>query len=141
MGYGANETDRRMNNLVRWATVTAVDAGQGRVKVTFGDQTDSAWLPWTSPGAGTVKLWSPLAVGEQVLVASPSGDTTQGVIVGSLFSSSNASPSGDGGEFRLSLGGSFISMTDGAIVLSSNGSTITLDADGIRAGAAQIDLN
>lgn len=140
-GYGANETDRSVAGLIRAATVTAVDPATGRAKVTFGGETDSTWLPWVSPGAGTVKIWSPLAVGEQVLVASPGGDTAQGVIVGSLFSSGNGSPSVNGGEFKMTLGGSSLSITADAITISSNGSTIVLDAAGIRATAPRIDLN
>lgn len=127
--------------MIQAATVTAVDPAKGRAKVTFGGETESAWLPWVSPGAGTVKVWSPLAVGEQVLVAAPGGDTGQGVIVGSLFSTSNGSPSGNGGEFKMTLGGSSLSITASAITISSNGSTIVLDAGGIRMNAPRIDLN
>lgn len=141
MSYGASETDRGVAGLIRHGTVTAVDPATGRAKVTFGGESESTWLPWTSPGAGTVKLWSPLAVGEQVVVASPGGDTSQGVIVGSIFSTANGSPSGDGGEFKMTLGASSISITAAGITLSSNGSTIVLAAGGITLNGARIDLN
>jgi phage baseplate assembly protein V len=141
MSYGAARNEQAREGIVRFGVVTAVDAGAARAKVSFGGESESNWLPWLAERAATIKVWAPVAIGEQVVVLSESGDTAQGVIVGSVFSASNAAPSGDGAEHRLQLGASSISVKDGAIVISSNGSTITIDAGGIKLNGARIDLN
>ncbi len=140
MSWAHGEMERRLHGLVRVGTVLQVDASKARAKVALGGEAVSAWVPWIGR-AGTVSEWSPLAAGEQVAVLSPGGDTAQGVILGSLFSSDNPAKSQDGGEWRIELGGSHISMTGEAITLSSNGSTLTLDASGIRLNGARVDLN
>ncbi|CAE7405628.1 xkdF [Symbiodinium microadriaticum] len=49
------------------------------------DDTLTDWLPMLAPRAGNDRVWFPYDVGEQVLVLSPSGDLSQGVILGSLY--------------------------------------------------------
>ena len=141
MSYGAARNEQAREGIVRFGVVTTVDAGTARAKVSFGGESESNWLPWLAERAATIKVWAPVAIGEQVVVLSESGDTAQGVIIGSVFSASNAAPSGDGAEHLLQLGASSISVKDGAIVISSNGSTITIDAGGIKLNGARIDLN
>ena len=141
MSWAQGEQDRRLHGVVRIGTVTEVDSGAARARVSLGGDAVSGWIPFTAMRAGTLNAWSPVSVGEQVVVASPGGDTTQGVIIGSLPSGSNAAPSSDGGEFRFEIGGSSISMTADGIELSSNGSTLTMNAGGIALNGARIDLN
>jgi phage baseplate assembly protein V len=43
------------------------------------------WMPWTTTRAGFDGEWWAPEVDEQVLVIAPSGNLTQGVIVGSLY--------------------------------------------------------
>lgn len=141
MSFEQGDQDRRVQGVIRIGTVTAVDPAAARAKVSLGGESETASLPWSAPAAGGVKVWAPISVGEQVVIASPGGDTSQGVIIGRLFSSSNSAPSSDGAEHLIEVGGSSISVTDGEIVLSSNGSTITLGASGISLNGARIDLN
>ena len=141
MNWGQGEQDRRLHGVIRIGTVTSVDPEAARAKVSLGGESETASLPWSVSAAGGVKVWAPVSVGEQVVIASPGGDTSQGVIIGRLFSSANAAPSIDGAEHLIKVGGSSISVKDGEIILSSNGSTITLGASGIAINGARIDLN
>ena len=117
MSWAAGENERRLHSIARIATVTEVNAGRGSARVRFGPDAESDWLPWTAPGAGTVSVWAPLAVGEQVVVVSPGGDTGQGVIVGSLYSSANAAPSSEAGEFVIELGAARVTVSEDRIEL------------------------
>mgnify|MGYP001052756820 CR=1 FL=1 len=141
MSWGQGEQDRRLHGVVRVGRVTAVDPATSRARVSLGGDAVSGWIPFTAIRAGTLNAFAPVSVGEQVVVASPGGDTAQGVIVGSIASGSNAAPSSDGGAFRFEIGGSSINMTADGIELSSNGSTLTLGAAGIVLNGARIDLN
>lgn len=136
------DINRRIANSVRYGTVTAVDPSTGTAKVSFGGDTESAWLPVSSFRAGGARVWAPTVVGEQVMVVSPSGDTTQGVISGSIPSNAFPSPSSDGDEgLRIEMGAATISVRADEVVISCGGSTITLNAGGIALNGARIDLN
>lgn len=141
MSWGAGDTDRRLAAMIRVGTVTAVDPGAGRCKVSLGGATQTAWIPFPSPRAGAIQVWAPPSVGEQVVVASPGGDTSQGLVVASLASGAAPAPSADGGAFVIEIGGSTVTITADGISLSSNGSTLTLGAAGIALNGARIDLN
>ncbi|WP_320179659.1 phage baseplate assembly protein V [Roseovarius pacificus] len=140
MSWSQGDQDRRLHGGMRVGKVLQVDPAKARARVTLGGDTKTAWIPWVGR-AGTIDEWAPPAVGEQVVVMSPGGDTSQGVILGSLSSNANPRASSDGGEYRVTIGNSHISMTGSAIRLSSNGSTIEMDATGIRLNGARIDLN
>lgn len=141
MTLGAGETDRRLAGVIRVGTVTAVDPATARCRVNLGGNTESAWIPFPSPRAGAIQIWAPPSVGEQVVVASPGGDTTQGLVVASLASGGAPAPSADGGAFVIQIGGSTVTITADGISLSSNGSTLTVDAAGITLVGAAINLN
>lgn len=141
MRWAQNDQDRRLQGIVRIGKVTAVDASAAKARVSLGGASETDWLPWTAERAATISVWAPVAVGEQVVVLAPGGETNQGIIVGSLFSNSNPAPSSDGAEHLLKLGGSSISVKGDRILITSNGSTIELDAAGIRLNGARIDLN
>jgi len=141
VSWALSDLERRVQSGLRVGTVTAVDASAARARVSLGGEAESAWLPWLAERAATISVWAPVAVGEQVLVASPGGDTAQGIIVGSLFSGANGPASADGAAHVLALGGSTVTVTADAVTIDSNGSSITLDASGIRLAGARIDLN
>ena len=140
MSWSQGDQDRRLHSLIRVGTVLEVDPETAKARVTFGVETKSAWIPWTGR-AGVIDEWSPPVEGEQVLVVAPGGDTAQGLIVSSTPSNTYGKKSQDGEEYRITIGGSFFSMTSDRILLSSNGSTLEMDAAGIRLNGARIDLN
>lgn len=125
MSYGAARNEQARERIVRFGVVTAVDPGAARARVSFGGETESAWLSWFPLRAGEISVWAPPSEGEQVMVLSESGDTAQGVIIGSAFSSSNPPTAEAGGLFKIQVGAS----------------SIEIDASGIRLSAPRIDLN
>lgn len=131
MSWAASETDRRMAAMIRVGTVTAVDAGAGRCKVALGGGTQTAWLPFPSPRAGAIQVWAPPSVGEQVVVASPGGDTAQGLVIASVASGGSPAPSSDGGAFVVAIGDSTVTITADGITMVSNGSTVEITAGGV----------
>ena len=126
MSWQTSDLERRVASGLRIGTITAVDATNAVARVSLGGETESDWLPWLAERAGTISAWAPVSVGEQVLVASISGDTAQGIIVGSLFSSANPAPASAEGERRIQLGAASVVMTDAELRLSVGGTSIAI---------------
>ncbi|MVO16212.1 phage baseplate assembly protein V [Parasedimentitalea huanghaiensis] len=141
MGYAAARNEQAREGIVRFGVVTAVDATTARAKVSFGGESESTWLPWMAERAAAITVWAPVSIGEQVVVRSESGETAQGVILGSLFSNGNPAAGSAEAVHRVKIGGSSITITGSAITLSSNGSTIVLDAGDVAINGARVDLN
>lgn len=141
MSYGAAANEQAREGIVRFGVVTAVDAGAARAKVSFGGASESAWLPWMAERAAAITVWAPVAIGEQVVVLSESGETSQGVILGSVFSDGNPGSGSSEAMHRVKIGESSISITGSEITLSSNGSSIVMSAAGIAINGTRIDLN
>ena len=157
--HSAAELLRLIHNLVRLGTIAQVDHAQARVRVTLGEIT-TGWLPWIESRAGTTRTWCPPTVGEQCAVLAPGGDTVSAVVVTGLYRAAHPAPSDSADKFHATMpdgavieydhaahrllaetGPSKIVMDRDRILLESNGSTIELDASGIRLNGARIDLN
>lgn len=78
------ELERRFHQLLRFGVVEEVDLEKARLKVRIG-QVLTDWLPWITSNAGNTRSWRAPSVGEQVLVMSPSGDLTAGVVLPALY--------------------------------------------------------
>lgn len=91
MSFQIAELERRLAGLIRFGTVEEADYARARVRVRMGEAV-SDWLPWLTLRAGNDRSWWPLEVGEQVLVLSPSGETAQGVVLGSLYQAEHPAP-------------------------------------------------
>jgi phage baseplate assembly protein V len=141
MKHDQSEVERRLLNMVRVGTITAVDPANGRARVTFGGETESAWLPFTGGRVGGAKVWTPPTVGEQVVVMSPSGDTAQGIISGSIASDSNPAPSGDGGAVVLKLGATTVTVTASGATIEVGGVSMTISAGGVAITGGQVTHN
>lgn len=87
----SNELEAR--DLLRLGVVASVD--QALCVVDFGDGLVTAPIPWTAARAGRIRIWTPLAVGEQVLVFAPEGDLARAVAGPSLFQTSTPPPATD----------------------------------------------
>lgn len=157
--HSTAEILRLIHNLIRFGTIAEVDHAAARVRVTSGELL-TAWLPWIESRAGTTRSWCPPTVGEQVIVLSPGGDLAAAVVLTGLFRAQHPAPSHspdlfhavfpddasieyDHAKHRLHAvtGSSSITMDQSRILLASNGSTIELDASGIRLNGTRIDLN
>ncbi|WP_035820879.1 phage baseplate assembly protein V [Janthinobacterium sp. RA13] len=75
---------RLLQNLIRLGTIAEVKGAKARVRL--GPTLTTEWLNWATPRAGSTRTWSVPTVGEQVIVLSPGGDLTRGIILPALYS-------------------------------------------------------
>jgi phage baseplate assembly protein V len=68
--------------MIKYGKVEEVDYANAKVKVRIGELL-TAWIPWTTKSSNT-STWLAPEINEQVVVASPSGELNQGVIIGSI---------------------------------------------------------
>lgn len=84
--------DRRIGNLVMIGVISALDEANALARVDV-DGLITDWLHFAAARAGPgVREWSAPEVGEQVVVVSPYGDPSQGIIVCSVYQSAYAAP-------------------------------------------------
>ena len=141
--FNLSDARRRIANLVMIGTIVEVDAAAVRARVRIGDMT-TALLPWISPRAAVMNVWTAPAIGEQVMVVSHNGDPAQGVIIGSLHSHANPSPSSNTNLFKIIFSdGSYVEhdTVSRAMKIGCTGK-VEVDADGdiqaVTAGRAKI---
>lgn len=80
MSYALAQMDRILANLIKIGRVDSVDLAAGTATVNFDGELVSG-LEWSKSRAGADRSWNGgYTKGEQVLVLSPSGDLSQGVI-------------------------------------------------------------
>ena len=89
------EAERVQANMVRIGRVTEVDAANARAKLKVGGL-DTDWLPWGVARAGGTRTASAPTVGEQRLVFSPYGDTSQAVIGPAIYQNAHPTPAANG---------------------------------------------
>ena len=78
--YTLSELMRRLERMVVVTTVVELDRAKGRAKVKWADGVNSDWLPIAQLGSNALKVWFPPEAGTQVVVLSPGGDTTKGIV-------------------------------------------------------------
>ncbi|WP_456390241.1 phage baseplate assembly protein V [Profundibacter sp.] len=135
MSMAGAEADRRIGNIIQIGTVTAVDAGSARARVQLGDIL-TPFIPVGQFRAGALSFWWMPTVGEQVVVAAPSGDIARAVILCSIFAGN--APSSDGGVPMVDLaGGKIIFNGDIEVtgdVIASGISLVHHTHDGVEPG-------
>ncbi|WP_299075739.1 phage baseplate assembly protein V [uncultured Paraglaciecola sp.] len=86
-----------MANMIRRGRVHSVDFEQSppRVKVEYEKGAVTGWLPWISGRESNKHRtdWEPLAIGEQVIILSESGELSAGVVLPSLPDATSPVPS------------------------------------------------
>jgi len=99
MSFDIAEIERRLSNLIRLGKVDQVDYGISppKARVWIGDAAKQSgflteWLPWFGLSAGDDRSCTPLDVGEQVMVLSPSGELNQGMIMRGIFQTAHPYP-------------------------------------------------
>lgn len=118
----------------------------------------TGWLPMAGGRASGDSDWHPLEVGEGVVVLSESGEPQNGVVIpAGFYSDDNPAPGDKAGLWRkrfmdgasieydrdsgaflidaknsatLRVNGTSIAVTDGQIVLSTGGASLTISSDG-----------
>ncbi|MDN2701501.1 phage baseplate assembly protein V [Janthinobacterium sp. SUN100] len=84
MNADLSDLSRLLQNLIRLGTIAEVEGAKARVRL--GPTLTTEWLKWATRRAGSTRTWSAPTVGEQVIVFSPGGDLTRGIIVPALYS-------------------------------------------------------
>lgn len=89
--YDLVELARRLENLIRYGEIYEVDHASARARVQAG-KLITAWLPWiASRSAGDKNWWAP-EIGERVLILSPSGTPSLGIVMPALYSTDTPAP-------------------------------------------------
>ncbi|MCX3065203.1 MULTISPECIES: phage baseplate assembly protein V [unclassified Wolbachia] len=79
--FAISELNRKLANIIRIGLVKEVDYEKARVRVKVGEfLTD--WLPWITYRA---ESWSPPNIDEQVVVLSPFGELSLGVVLPAIY--------------------------------------------------------
>ncbi len=110
------ELGRRINNMVREAKVTKVFVDGTAIVDAHG--IESKRVPWVQR-AGSIKDWDPPAVGERVLLVSPTGEPGRGVIFPGGYSNEFSQPHDTLGEAKRQVGDTSVLMKGDELVLTS----------------------
>lgn len=118
--FRLTEAERRIRNMVRYGRVAEVDPANARVKVIDEDGGDhkltTTWLPWAEVG-GNVRTWHPPAIGQQVVMFSPSGNLGHAIVFPAAFSDQYPQPSSAGDEQIITIGSTTLKLKgDEAVV-------------------------
>lgn len=82
--FAISELNRKLANIIRIGLVKEVDYEKAKVRVKIGEfLTD--WLPWITSKAGKDRDWSPPDIDEQVVVFSPLGELSLGVVLPGIY--------------------------------------------------------
>jgi len=102
LNYIVRDLQRRIADMIKRGKIHSTDFSQSppRVRVEYAKDKDdkpvvTGWLPWISGRASNKHRqdWEPLAIGEQVLILSESGELSAGVVVPAIADSSSPVPS------------------------------------------------
>ena len=94
MSFNTAQLFRRFENLIRIGTIADVDYQGKRLRVKSGELLTD-WLPWPAEIGRNFKRWRPLRDNTQVVLACPSGDPAQALIISMLYSRQLDAPSTD----------------------------------------------
>ena len=123
-GQKISDLYRRLNNIIRIGKVKDVNYDTATATVQIGKIT-TAFMPWMVPSTDT---WFPLKTGEQVLVLSPNGDLSRGIILPALYQTANPAPGSDKNKILINKD---IDQTGN---ITTTG-TVTADSDITTSGA------
>jgi phage baseplate assembly protein V len=139
------ELTRLLNNLIRLGTIAEVDYDAERARVRLGPKLVTTWRPWVAQRAGNAKTWWAPCVDEQVVMLSPGGDLTRGLITLSLYSEAFPAPSHSGTVDQTDYpDGAYVQYDHANHALAAilpAGSSATLTADSITANAKEVTSN
>ncbi len=149
--FAISELQRKMANIVRIGVVKEIDYEKAKVRVKIGDIVTD-YLPWITSKAGKDRDWSPPDIDEQVVILSPLGELSLGVVLAGIYQQKYSAP--ENSEMINSL-----VFQDGTrllydkekhhleievvdkITLKAGGSRIEMTKSGIKLKADKINLN
>lgn len=129
----SQDHEQLTGDVLRLGVIVSVDHANATCTVESGDLVTGE-LPWITPRAGSVRIWSPPTVGEQCLLLSPEGDLENGVVLLGLYCDAFAAPSNDPNLIHLEFADGAVIAYDQAahslIVTLPDGGSATIDAPG-----------
>lgn len=84
MSFEITEISRKLSNIIRIGKIIEVDYEKAQVRVKVGTLTTN-WLDFISSRAAFDTTWDPPEINEQVVILSPDGDLSQGIVLPSLY--------------------------------------------------------
>ncbi|QDH18411.1 phage baseplate assembly protein V [Wolbachia endosymbiont of Carposina sasakii] len=149
--FAISELNRKLANIIRIGLVKEVDYEKAKVRVKIGEfLTD--WLPWITSKAGKDRDWFPPDIDEQVMIFSPLGELSLGVVLGGIYQEKYPAPENkkeinsikfqDGTKFTYDKGKHHleIEVVD-KITLKAGESSIEMTKGEISLKAKRINLN
>ncbi|WP_341810125.1 phage baseplate assembly protein V [Wolbachia endosymbiont (group A) of Apotomis capreana] len=149
--FAIAELQRKVANIIRIGVVKEIDYEKAKVRVKIGEFITD-WLPWITSKAGKDRDWSPPDIDEQVMVFSPLGELSLGVVLGGIYQEKYSAPENkkeinsmkfqDGTRLLYDKGKHHleIEVVD-KITLKAGESSIEMTKSGIKLKAKRIDLN
>ncbi|MCM2567788.1 phage baseplate assembly protein V [Janthinobacterium kumbetense] len=136
MNADLSDLSRLLQNLIRLGTIAEVNGTKARVRL--GPTLTTEWLKWATRRAGSTRTWSAPTVGEQVIVLSPGGDLTRGIILPALYSQAFDAPESSPTIHTTHYpDGAVVQYDHAAHALTANlpGGTATITADKVTSNA------
>jgi len=149
--FAIAELNRRLANIMRIGLVKEIDYKKARVRVKVGEFITD-WLPWVTARAGRDRSWFSPDIDEQVMVLSPFGELSLGVVLAGIYQQKyaalenkkevNSFKFGDGTKvlYNKENGHLEIDVVD-KITLKVGESSIEMTKEGIKLKGRRIDLN
>lgn len=125
------DIQRLVGDLAQYGTVIERDGALCRVQL--GD-IETPLLPWLTGRAGSVRIWSPPSIGEQVLVLSPEADFANGLVLLGVFSDANPARADDEATLILFEDGTRLryDLTSSDLSILVAAGSIEIEAPNIR---------
>lgn len=127
--FVTGEHGRMLASLAMIGVIAELDEANARVTVAVDDLTTD-WLPWIVRRAGDDAEWWAPEPGEQVVVLCPYGDSSQGVVIGSIYQDAFPAPANARNIWRKKFG---------------DGTTVTYDRDAhamtVDVGSGTVTVN
>ncbi|WP_353272105.1 phage baseplate assembly protein V [Wolbachia endosymbiont (group B) of Apomyelois bistriatella] len=149
--FAISELNRKLANIIRIGLVKEIDYEKAKVRVKIGELLTD-YLPWITSKAGKDRDWSPPDIDEQVVVFSPLGELSLGVVLAGIYQEKypalenkkeiNSVKFQDGTKFTYDKEKHHleIEVVD-KITLKAGGSSIEMTKSGIKLKADKINLN
>ncbi|WP_341808560.1 phage baseplate assembly protein V [Wolbachia endosymbiont (group E) of Neria commutata] len=149
--FAISELQRKLANIVRIGLVKEIDYETAKVRVKIGEfLTD--WIPWITSRAGEDRSWLPPSIDEQVVVLSPLGELSLGIVLPAIYQQKYPAPERskminslvfqDGSKVSYDKKDHHLEITVAdKITLKVGESEIEMTKNGIKLKVKRIDLN
>ncbi|OJH30456.1 Phage-related baseplate assembly protein [Armadillidium vulgare] len=89
--FAISELNRKLANIVRIGLVKEIDYEKAKAKVKIGEIVTD-FLPWITSRAGEERSWLPPSINEQVVILSPLGELSLGVVLAGIYQQNYSAP-------------------------------------------------